>query len=298
LKNISACILFLIFLLLTLSIRGLLEVGDRITFKSSASNGAILILPEGGSSEDLRNTKPFLDYATTHAMSWYQHVNNVLGENAPNGSLYVVTGCDKTRTWGACAFSCLEPDDLFIEFVRTNSNSDQGTYTFRNHYPAEVNCTPEELQNSPNWSGCVFVRGFMVAMRPQYLLSMFGQTVDTKSIADLCDDDLIPVNSKHGSPKSSLVPKIGLKKKFLSRLSKSASKAKKTFQSGVEQEKVDAQRFPRPAQVNEMELYLNVLLIVNSDPSPYGSDQQIHIPKSEFLPSLQNSTQAVYSLKE
>ncbi len=38
-------------------------------------------------------------------MSLYQYVNGTLGREAPNGSIFIVTGCDKCPSWGMAAIS-------------------------------------------------------------------------------------------------------------------------------------------------------------------------------------------------
>jgi hypothetical protein len=38
------------------------------------------------------------------AYSWYFFANRTLGKDAPNGSLYIITSCDKTKSWELGAF--------------------------------------------------------------------------------------------------------------------------------------------------------------------------------------------------
>jgi hypothetical protein len=44
--------------------------------------GAILVLPDGEESIDLRNKTVFRDYALRHGLAWYQHTNTTLGREA------------------------------------------------------------------------------------------------------------------------------------------------------------------------------------------------------------------------
>ena len=62
-------------------------------------NGAVLILPEGGQSCDLRNQKRFLDEAIQHAVDWYECATEEGGRLISNDSLYLITGFHKAHSW-------------------------------------------------------------------------------------------------------------------------------------------------------------------------------------------------------
>ena len=76
-----------------------------LTFESSASEGAILTMPEGADSEDLRNRLRFQTYIGTHAKDWYKFANGPCGREARNGDLRLVVGHDKSTSWGMASFS-------------------------------------------------------------------------------------------------------------------------------------------------------------------------------------------------
>ncbi|KJA22651.1 hypothetical protein HYPSUDRAFT_1084056, partial [Hypholoma sublateritium FD-334 SS-4] len=77
-----------------------------LTFETKDSEGAILTMPQGSHSIDLRNVKNFRQYLAQNAESWYQYVNSdECGREANNGDLRLVTGCDKTKAWGMATFS-------------------------------------------------------------------------------------------------------------------------------------------------------------------------------------------------
>ncbi|KAK0489398.1 hypothetical protein IW261DRAFT_1557885 [Armillaria novae-zelandiae] len=78
--------------------------GGGFEFSCSREKGAILVLPDGGARYDALNLSQFRSYAARNAHAWYQFANIVCGREAANGSLYLVTGCDKTCSWGAASF--------------------------------------------------------------------------------------------------------------------------------------------------------------------------------------------------
>lgn len=66
--------------------------------------GGILVLPHGASREDLIHTERIHEYAKRNAPYWYQDVNGYGGIVHTNGSLFLVTGCDKTNDWALASF--------------------------------------------------------------------------------------------------------------------------------------------------------------------------------------------------
>lgn len=76
-----------------------MAVGGGFHLTCSATDGAVLILPDGACCEDLRDKKVFYDQAMEHGISWYEYANITHRCMAENGSLYLVTGTDKTTSW-------------------------------------------------------------------------------------------------------------------------------------------------------------------------------------------------------
>jgi len=74
-----------------------------LSFQTSASEGAILTMPEGAISQDLENIARFRAYAAANVHSWYRYVNGVRGREVMNGDVRLVVGCDKTTSWGMAA---------------------------------------------------------------------------------------------------------------------------------------------------------------------------------------------------
>ncbi|KAJ7698730.1 hypothetical protein B0H17DRAFT_913006, partial [Mycena rosella] len=79
--------------------------GAGLAISTSSREAAVLLLPAGGASLDLRRKQLFRDYALKHADSWYRFLNIRLGRLIENGAVYLVTGCDKAAAWGVACFS-------------------------------------------------------------------------------------------------------------------------------------------------------------------------------------------------
>ncbi|KAJ7762054.1 hypothetical protein DFH07DRAFT_739914, partial [Mycena maculata] len=80
------------------------EMNPDFVFNSFESTGAVLALPHGGRLEKLGNLGTMRKYAAENAESWYKYVNGTRGRELPNGSLYLVTGWEKAKSWGMASF--------------------------------------------------------------------------------------------------------------------------------------------------------------------------------------------------
>ncbi len=126
------------------------------------------------------------EYATANGAVWYTYVNSsqYLGREASNGSLYVVTGCDKTDSWGTAAVGkpshsrsvCLS----FIAACMAGGELRAG-HTWNAGFSADTRVYPlpstrypypRDLENQ-----CIFARGLTVSLRSDGLFKSDGKTV-------------------------------------------------------------------------------------------------------------------------
>ena len=90
------------------SIPSFINDGDTrgLYFETSASEGAVLTMPEGAMSLDLENDAVFSDYLEANVRKWYEFVSRVRGRrDIRNGQIRLVIGCDKTTAWGIATVS-------------------------------------------------------------------------------------------------------------------------------------------------------------------------------------------------
>ncbi|KAF5311773.1 hypothetical protein D9619_002553 [Psilocybe cf. subviscida] len=77
----------------------------EINLVTSAREAAFMVLPEGASCEDLANPSILHLYLKKHAAEWYRHLRIEEQYEISNGSLYLVTGCDRPAsqccTWAS-----------------------------------------------------------------------------------------------------------------------------------------------------------------------------------------------------
>src|ERR1700733_1380950 len=153
-------------------------VAAGYSFTSTSSEAAILALPEGAGRQNLRNLTKFRRHAIQNTLRWYQFVNSTLGREAPNGSLYLVTGCDKSTTWGIASVSGASgSSSLSLKAVAAQIAEARVSYSYswETHSPATVRVGPDlcdgldQLQNQ-----CVFLRGFKMSVREGPMAALIG----------------------------------------------------------------------------------------------------------------------------
>ncbi|KAF7289661.1 Tkl tkl-ccin protein kinase [Mycena chlorophos] len=79
----------------------------KLSFRSRV--GAVLVLPNGATREDLLSKDGFRKHVQEQAEAWYTFAVRVgfWPSSNPNDKLFVVTGCDKTSAWALASASSL-----------------------------------------------------------------------------------------------------------------------------------------------------------------------------------------------
>ncbi|KAJ4488093.1 hypothetical protein J3R30DRAFT_892546 [Lentinula aciculospora] len=168
------------------------EVAAGLSFRSSATRGAFVVLPEGASQTDHQLYNKLYQYAAECARSWYTYVNGPLARGAHNGSLYLVTGCDKARAWGVASFIDARPDNVLLDVVPQEPENAGGLpdYWFSTCNSASSSSDSDNVFN--NESGCIFLRGLKIAIQIP-LFPMFSEVAaKVTPISQLGPDDCLP----------------------------------------------------------------------------------------------------------
>ena len=131
-----------------------------------------MVLPEGASHEDLRNERDFRNHALQYGLAWYQYAREIRGRMCPNGSLYLVTGHDKARSWGLTSFSTASAEMRMVSVKLGIANTacweSSGCAMFRQS---------DDSLSATNENQCVFLRGFMISKRGFFNAMLTGQEV-------------------------------------------------------------------------------------------------------------------------
>lgn len=140
-------------------------LSDEIRFQSSSQEGALLYLPYGAQSQNTLEKGQLLQLAKDCAVDWYRHIYSISGEEDLNGSLYLVTGHDKTSSWANAAHyigPTPEVVDLKLGFFQLSNSIELGC-RWKTYNGAETNSGPEEGARHLNQT--IFIRGFKILLR-------------------------------------------------------------------------------------------------------------------------------------
>ena len=134
-------------------------------------------MPDGSFREDLQNITLFRDFAAENAESWYRFVNGPCGRDIRNGELRLITGCDKTSSWGLAAYQNIQSegdssDSLGEPLLRFRNTSDaddcvpRTPYCWEHEGTAEVKAGPEDMpgNGARARNQCTFIRSHTIML--------------------------------------------------------------------------------------------------------------------------------------
>ncbi|KAK7017207.1 hypothetical protein R3P38DRAFT_3560784 [Favolaschia claudopus] len=135
------------------------------TFQCSNSMGAILVLPGGSHREYLRNSALQLrQYAIQNAKSWYRYILQNAGQDIDNSTLFLVTGHEKTTSWGMAVYSEHMPTQRFTVKFRKD------TYDWVDGLPNQVHRAKwkaHDPRDTPTYrplNQTIFLRGWTITL--------------------------------------------------------------------------------------------------------------------------------------
>ncbi|KAF7370322.1 Tkl tkl-ccin protein kinase [Mycena sanguinolenta] len=147
-----------------------ITLGSSVTFNFHSKDGAILVLPQGASRQNLLPLETFRAHVRKHSAQWYTFARDFLPST---GSLFVVTGCDKTTSWGLATASAASGSvgiSLKFTVVGLVESTLEPRYQWKNFGSAMVRTSrtnwPPGTENQ-----CIFIRGFWVPRRIPFLTS-------------------------------------------------------------------------------------------------------------------------------
>ena len=100
----------------------LFGVRRGLVFETIATEGAILIMPDGATAEDLLNHALVEEYIAKNARSWYTYITKKRGRKVKNGDIRLVIGFDKVASWGIATFGNSVEERVRFEFKTNDSN--------------------------------------------------------------------------------------------------------------------------------------------------------------------------------
>ncbi|KAJ7194185.1 hypothetical protein GGX14DRAFT_586731, partial [Mycena pura] len=151
-----------------------ITVGGSITFSLRSRTAAILVLPDGASRENLIPVEAFRAYVKQYSKQWHAFARECVARTG--GSLFVVTGCDKTTSWGiatASATSAAVGFSLEFEVIGVAKGTLAPQFEWQDFGSATVRTSSS---NARAENQCIFIRGLVVPRRfPAVLTSVVNK---------------------------------------------------------------------------------------------------------------------------
>jgi hypothetical protein len=175
-------------------------------FQCSSNEGALLVLPDGASRKNLIPLDEFREYAIVRTPAWYNFVTKRLRRIISNGSLYLVTGVDKARSWGVASYSNISGErHILLRPSDADDTSAPANYAWERSGQVAARAGPRRPVRRENQ--CVFIRGYKLALRTNRIASALkGQVIlfhtedsDPKDILDR-GQGIVGTSAKSPSP--------------------------------------------------------------------------------------------------
>ncbi|KAJ7476205.1 hypothetical protein FB451DRAFT_1034030, partial [Mycena latifolia] len=158
--------------------------GSEFQFNCKGPTGALLALPHGAHLKKLENVEPVRKYAVQNAETWYRYVNGTRGRGLVNGTLYLITGCEKSQSGGISSFENVAAGSEFqLSFIPTSSADAGYNYRFRRGTPALTKVFSSVLQGEGLLNHTTFLHGFTITLGEGIWGRLFGN-VDISQITD------------------------------------------------------------------------------------------------------------------
>ncbi|KAF8176672.1 hypothetical protein K438DRAFT_1607385 [Mycena galopus ATCC 62051] len=165
-------------------------------------NGAVLALPYGAHLEKLESLKSMRQYAAKHAESWYKYVNGTRGRELVNGNLYLVTGCEKARSWGMASFHDVPLQNEFQLSFRPTTDVDNG-YRYRWQGTHSRHKQADSPPEGTPLNHTTFIHAFAISVCERIWEKLFGvevcQPVDSSTFLDKSGRGFVPFGSQGSS---------------------------------------------------------------------------------------------------
>ncbi|ESK85012.1 hypothetical protein Moror_15750 [Moniliophthora roreri MCA 2997] len=158
-----------------------LGVGGGIEISFNKDSGAVLMPPNGARRVDCSHRASFREYARKNAHDWYQFVNGTLGREAENGSLYLVTGFDKSDAWETVLFNSSYSSQS-CSFIFSTGGVVDGQMKLAQSSLLQSSVVSRCSASDADENQALFIRGFRITLRQGPFARLRGGVKVTSTI--------------------------------------------------------------------------------------------------------------------
>ncbi|KAJ7180867.1 hypothetical protein C8R46DRAFT_1345088 [Mycena filopes] len=155
-----------------------------MAFRPSQSQN---ITTHGARLEKLEDLDSMRKYAAKHAESWYRYVNESRGRELVNGSLCLITGCEKSLSWGMATFQDIPLQKEFpLSFTPTAGEDDGYRYRWQGRCGRHKQADAPLVDGTP-LNQTTFIHAFTISLGEGLWGKLFGK-VEVSQLADSSSD--------------------------------------------------------------------------------------------------------------
>lgn len=164
-------------------------------------------MPDGASSTDYEGDRDYEYYAMQYGESWSRFIKENVRSSIADNYIYLVTGCDKSTTWGIATFSeGSSSNTAAVSLTATQmvNTSVSHTHSWSTHSSGFDKIGPDLVTGvSLPQSQCLFLRGMRIKVRENAIGRLVNRkgTVKVKNIKNV--DASKVFSSKANRPSSS-----------------------------------------------------------------------------------------------
>ncbi|KAJ7873812.1 hypothetical protein B0H14DRAFT_2502202, partial [Mycena olivaceomarginata] len=159
-------------------------VGGEFVFECAGPHGAVLALPHGAHLQKLENLASMERHAVKYAQSWYRYVRETRGRKLQNGSLLLITGCEKARSWGIASFHHLSLQHKFQLSFKPTTNAKSGyKYRWEGPYCYHKQADSPPAEETP-LNQTIFIHAFTISLPENIWKRPFGDRAKVRQLAD------------------------------------------------------------------------------------------------------------------
>ncbi|KAJ7753186.1 hypothetical protein B0H16DRAFT_1544757 [Mycena metata] len=150
--------------------------GGDFVFSCRPPQGAVLALPHGAEFKRLEDIETVRKYAQKYAKTWYAHLKHTKRRVVENGSLYLITGCEKVMSWGMATYhSTRYTDEFEASFRPTQTNANpQYQWMGSGRFPAQHQHYNRPAVTNDTSNQTVFIHGLSISLGAGIWNRLFG----------------------------------------------------------------------------------------------------------------------------
>lgn len=142
-----------------------------------------MVIPLGSQLKKLKNLENLHTHIRENAQCWYRYANGTRGRRIANGSLYLISGWEKSQAWGIAAFQDIPTASNFSLSFRSVTGTTHPEYKWVRAGPARTKTSGYVPLPADPANQTLFIHGFSISLGA----SIWGKLSENVGISQIVD---------------------------------------------------------------------------------------------------------------